>query len=130
MVSKRLAHMPHVSCFSFSIYVFLSSPPFISFSVHLVFITIPTRCISMPVPFFYHTFTHPNLLSHRYSQQSLSLSDHSCFLSISLPGCISSRHLFNPPSHLQLTLSFPPCVYPTQLPPHFPWKSLSTFSFL
>lgn len=84
MVSKRLAHMPHVSYFSFSIYFFFNSPPFIPFSVHLVFITIPTPCISMPVPYFYNTFTHPQLLSHLYSHQSLFQTLLSSFLSLCL----------------------------------------------
>lgn len=52
-------------------YTFFLLPSLHPFSVHLVFITIPSPWTFMPVRFFYHTFTHPNLLSHRYSQQSL-----------------------------------------------------------
>lgn len=72
---------------------FFYSPPFIPFSLHLVFITIPTPCISVSLPFLYHTFTNPNLLSNRYSQKGLFQSYFPLSLAAILPAVSSSLPL-------------------------------------
>lgn len=70
------------------------------FSMHLVFITIPTPCISLPVPFVYHTFTNPYLLSHRCSQKALFQA----YFPLSLFSCLCLAAILPaPPSILPLT---------------------------
>lgn len=70
-------------------------------------------------------FHPPHLLSHLHSQ--LPLSQILTFpLSISLRDFPPLPPSLSPPAHT----FFPRCVYPTQLPPHFPWKSASECSLL
>lgn len=106
----------------FLLLFFFSSPPHIPFSVHLAFITIPTPCFSMPVPFFNHTFTQPiyslicipNRLFFRPYFPLVYLSAWLQFSPPPLQSCLS------PPAHTRF-------VYPHTLPPHFPWKSVCFF---
>lgn len=121
--------MPHVSCFSFSICFFLISPPFIPFSLHMVFITIPSPSNPAPLPFLYHTFTHPV-----YSLICIPSSLFFCLyffpfasLSLRLASVLPTPLLTLPLTSCSYLV--PRCVYPTQLHPHFPWKLASAVLF-
>lgn len=126
---KRLAHVPHVSCFPLFHRLFLRSPPFIPFTVHLVFITIPTPCISMPLYLSSTTLSPSPISSLICIPSSLFFRPYFsplylCLAVISTcPPSLCIQPSLSPPTHTFL----PRCVYPTQLTPRFPWKSVSAF---
>lgn len=91
---------PMCHAFSFSISIFFKFPPYIPFLC--IWFTLPS-----PLPCLYLSFITLSPTPYTLSSvfPTVSFSDPTFLLSISLHSCDSTRLLFNPPSHLVLILS-------------------------
>lgn len=123
MVSKRLAHSPHVSCFSFSIYIFFLLPSLHPFHRASGFHYHPHSLHFYASTFLLPHFHPPNLLSHRYSQKSLFQTPLSSRLSLCLAAAPPA-----PSSALPLTSCS--CFLPSPCQPHTTTTPLSMEMFL
>lgn len=125
-VSKRLAHVPHVSCFSFSIY--FSSTPLPSSLSLCIWFSLPSPLPALLCLYLSSTTLSPTLSTLSSVFLTAFFSDPVFLLSISLAGCDSIRPPLQPTLLPPAHTFFRRYVCPTQLPPpHFPWESVSAF---
>lgn len=119
MVTMRLAHMPHVSCFSFSIYFFPAPLPSSSLYVHLDFITIPTAFLCLHVFFARRFNPAQSPLSSVFASFCFGPYFPLVYLFAWLQSCppsllilspftLSTTHIYHPTFHGNMCLLCPP----------------------